>query len=61
MVAKRSAAAVAVDYEQLHSFSTVVLYDTKRRKRSKFEAERIIERRSKGKVKVAICSINVEM
>ena len=52
MAAKRSAKN-AVDYQQLNSISSVVLYDTTytRRQSSRFyEAERIIERQKKGKV-----------
>ena len=53
MAAKRALAAV--DYQQLDSFSSVVLYDTAERKRrktyrNKYTVERIIHRRKAGNV-----------
>ena len=43
----------AIDYAQLNAFSSVVLYKDgiKRKKGTLYEAERLIERRRKGKVR----------
>ena len=49
-----------VDYRQLHSFSSTVLYDTTSKKaRSKYyEVEKIIERRRKPQVSVNFAEID---
>ena len=52
--------SLAVDYKQLHSFSSVVLYDTATRSRHRgrfYDAERIIARRKCGSVSLALFPI----
>jgi hypothetical protein len=54
MAAKR--VRESIDYQQLNSFSSVVLYNKTKRSRKKgklYEVERLIERRNKGRVRMA--------
>ena len=51
-VAKRK--HLAVDYQNLHYLSSVVLYDTSKKPRNKFfNVDRIIEKRKVGHVSIA--------
>ena len=54
---KRKLSSLSVDYSQLNSFSSAVLYDTapKSRKSKFYAVERIIERRRRSQVNDTFC------